>query len=121
MSLVVCVLFVVVMMSGVAFSAAKGAAMQKQETILTGIINNANQIVDNYGQTFDVEYNKGCKELLNHVGKNVQVKGTVLESERQKQIPNQHQYHLKVKDIKLTNILDAFLTASTENLVKMAG
>ena len=75
----------------------------------------------NYDQTFDVGDNEECKELVNHVGKNVQVKGTVLESERQKQIPNQHQYHLTVKGIKLTNILNAFLTASTENLIKMAG
>ena len=108
------------MMSGVAFSAEKGAAMQKQETILTGIINNANQLVDNYGQTFDVADNEEGKELVNHVGKKVQVKGTVLESEGQKQIPNPHRYQLTVKGIKLSNILNAFLTASTENLVKMA-
>jgi hypothetical protein len=60
------------------------------------------------------------KELVNYVGKKVQVKGTVLESEGQRQIPNHHQYHLTVKGIKLTNILNAFLTASTENLIKMA-
>jgi hypothetical protein len=120
-SLAVCALFVVVMMSAVAFLAEKGAAMQKQETILTGITNNANQLVDNYGQTFDVGDNEECKELVNHVGKKVQVKITELESEGQKQIPNQHRYHLTVKGIKLTNILNVFLTASTENLVKMVG
>ena len=57
---------------------------------------------------------------MNHVGKKVQVKGTVLENDGQKQIPNPHRYQLTVKGIKLTNILNAFLAASAENLVKMA-
>lgn len=61
------------------------------------------------------------KELMNYVGKKVQVKGRLLESEGQKKIPNQHQYHLTFKGIKLINILNAFLTASTKNLIKMAG
>jgi len=60
------------------------------------------------------------KELVNHVGKKVQVKGTVLEIDGQKKIPNPHRYQLTVKGIKLTNILNAFLAASAENLVKMA-
>jgi hypothetical protein len=60
------------------------------------------------------------KELVNHVGKKVQVKGTVLEIDGQKQIPNSHRYELTAKGIKLTNILNAFLAASAENLVKMA-
>jgi hypothetical protein len=55
---------------------------------------------------------------VNHVGKKVQVKGTVLEIDGQKQIPNQHRYQLTVKSINLTNILNAFLAASAENLVK---
>ena len=60
------------------------------------------------------------KDLVNHVGKKVQVKGTVLEIDGLKQTPNQHRYQLTVKGIKLTNILNAFLAASAENLVKMA-
>ena len=84
--LVVCALFVVVMMSGVAFSAEKSVAKQDQEMMMTGTINNANQIVDKDGQIFDVTDTKEGKELLTHVGMNVQVKGTVLESEGKKQI-----------------------------------
>jgi len=84
--LVVCALFVLVMMSGVAFSAEKGAAMQGQEMMITGSINNANQIVAKDGQIFDVADTQQGKELLTHVGLNVQVKGTVLESEGKKQI-----------------------------------
>lgn len=91
--LVVCALFVVVTMSGVAFSAdkaapvaEKGAAMQDQEMMITGTINNANQIVDKDGQIFDVADTLEGKELLTHVGMKVQVKGTVLESEGKKQI-----------------------------------
>lgn len=91
--LLVCALFVVVTMSGVAFSAdkapamaEKGAAMQNQELMVTGTINNANQIVAKDGQIFDVADTKEGKELATHVGMNVQVKGTVLESEGKKQI-----------------------------------
>jgi len=84
--LVVCALFVVVMMSGVAFSAEKSVAKQDQEMMMTGTINNANQIVDKDGQIFDVTDTKEGKEMLIHVGMNVQVKGTVVESEGKKQI-----------------------------------
>lgn len=37
-----------------------------------------------------------------------------------KKLPNQNRYQLTVKGIKLTNILNAFLAASTEKLVKLA-
>jgi len=84
--IVVCALFVVVMMTGVVFSAEKGAAMQDQELMMTGTVNNANQIVDKDGQIFDVADTHEGKELLTYVGLKVQVKGTVLESEGKKQI-----------------------------------
>jgi len=85
-SIIVCALFVVVMMTGVAFSAEKGAAMQEQELMITGTINNANQIVDKDGQIFDVADTQQGKELVTHVGLKVQAKGTVMESEGKKQI-----------------------------------
>jgi ribosomal protein L4 len=84
--LVICALFVVVMMSGVAFSAEKNVAKQGQEMMITGSINNANQIVAKDGQIFDVADTQEGKELLSHVGMKVQVKGTVLENEGKKQI-----------------------------------
>ncbi len=91
--LVVCTLFVVVTMSGVAFSAdkapamvEKASAMQDQELMITGTINNASQLVDKDGQIFDVADNQQGKELVTHVGLKVQVKGTVMESEGKKQI-----------------------------------
>jgi hypothetical protein len=37
-----------------------------------------------------------------------------------RKLPNQNRYQLTVKGIKLTNILNAFLVASTEKLVKLA-
>ena len=82
--LVVCALFVVVMMSGVALSGEKKAA--EQEIMITGTINDANQLVDKDGQAFGVADNEQGKELLTHVGELVEVKGTVMESEGQKQI-----------------------------------
>lgn len=84
--LVVSALFVVVMMSGVAFSAEKGAAMQEKELMITGTINDASQLVDKDGQIFDVADTKEGNELVTHVGQKVQVKGTLLESEGVKQI-----------------------------------
>ena len=85
-SIAVCALFVVVMMTGVAFSAEKSAAMQDQELMITGTINNASQIVDKDGQIFDVADTQQGKELVTHVGLKVQAKGTVMESEGKKQI-----------------------------------
>jgi len=84
--LVVCALFMVVMMSGVALSAEKQAAEQDQGIMITGTINNSNQLVDKDGQIFSVADNEQGKELLSHVGMKVQVKGTVLESEGKKLI-----------------------------------
>jgi hypothetical protein len=82
--LVVCALFMVVMMSGVAISAEKKAA--ESEVIITGTINGANQLVDKEGQIFSIAVTKEGQELVTNVGQKVQVKGTVLENEGQKQI-----------------------------------
>ena len=82
--LVVCALFMVVMMTGVAISAEKKAA--ESEVVISGTINDANQLVDTDGQTFSFADNEQGKELATHVGKTVEVKGTVMESEGQKQI-----------------------------------
>jgi hypothetical protein len=84
--MLVCALFVVVMVTGIAFSAEKGAAMQEQEMMITGTINNANQLIDKDGQIFNVADTKEGSELLTHVGMKVQVKGTVMESEGMKKI-----------------------------------
>ena len=59
--LVVCALFMVVMMSGVALSAEKKAAEQAQEIMITGTINDANQLVDKDGQAFGVADNEQGK------------------------------------------------------------
>ena len=82
--LAVCALFMVVMMSGVALSAEKKAA--EQEIMITGTINDTNQLVDKDGQAFGVADNEQGKELLTHVGEVVEVKGTVMESEGKKLI-----------------------------------
>ena len=54
--------------------------------MITGTINDTNQLVDKDGQTFGVADNEQGKELLTHVGEIVEVKGTVMESEGKKQI-----------------------------------
>jgi hypothetical protein len=86
--LVVCALFMVVMVSGVALSAEKKAVEQgiEQGTMITGTINDTNQLVDKDGQAFGVADNEQGNELLTHVGEKVEVKGTVMESEGKKLI-----------------------------------
>ncbi len=64
--LIVCALFMVVMMSGVALSAEKKAA--EREIIVTGTIDDANQPVDKEGQVFSIADTKEGKELASHNG-----------------------------------------------------
>jgi len=71
-------------MSGVAISAEKKAA--EQEIMITGTIDDANNLVDKDGQLFSIADTKEGKELATHIGVKVQVKGTVMESEGEKQI-----------------------------------
>jgi hypothetical protein len=87
-SLAVCALFVAVMISGIAFSADKKAATPSmaQEIMITGMVNNANQVVAKDGQTFQIADTKEGMELSSYVGMKVQVKGTVMEKEGKKQI-----------------------------------
>lgn len=82
------VVFMAVMMSGVAFSAEKKAADKPmgQEIMITGMVNNANQVVDKEGQIFQVAPTKEGMELSSYVGMKVQIKGTVMEKDGKKQI-----------------------------------
>ena len=86
--LAVSALFLVVMMSGIAFSAEKKAAVPSmgQEILVTGMVNNANQLVAKDGQTYQIAETKEGMALSSHVGIKVQVKGTVMEKEGKKQI-----------------------------------
>ena len=80
--------FLAVMMSGIAFSADKKAAEKDmgQEIMITGMVNNANQVVDKDGQAYQITPNKEGMELSSYVGMKVQIKGTVLEKDGKKQI-----------------------------------
>ena len=79
--LVVCTLFMVVMMSGVALSAEEKAAEPGQGIMISGTINYSKQLVDNEGQIFGIADTKEGDDLASHAGEKVLVKGTVLESE----------------------------------------
>ena len=84
--LVVCALFIGVVMSGAALSAEKKDAEQEQEIIMTGTINNSNQIIDKWERIFGIDDTKEGRELAIHVGMKVYVKGAILKSEGQKLI-----------------------------------
>ncbi len=84
--LVVYALYMGVVMSGVALSAEKKAAAQEQVIIMTGRINNSNQIIDKQGRIFGIDDTKEGREMAIHVGMKVYVKGTIQENEEQKWI-----------------------------------
>ena len=84
--LVVCALFMGVLMSGAALSAEEKATEQEQEIIMTGRINNSNQIIDKWGGIFGIYDTKAGREIAIHVGMKVYVKGAIQESEGQKWI-----------------------------------
>lgn len=86
-SMVCCALFMVVLMTGLVYSAEmEKAAAQEQTVTITGTINDANQLVDNTGQTFEIADTDEGNELLTHVGEKVQIKGTVMEDESKKEL-----------------------------------
>jgi len=76
---VVCGLLMVAMVSGSAPSAEKKAPDKDQEIMITGTINNNQQIVDRGGQVFSIVRTQEGNELVSHVGMKVQVKGSVAE------------------------------------------
>ena len=84
--LVVCALFMGIVMSGAALSAEKKATEQEPEIIMTGRINNSNQIIDKWGRIFGIYDTKEGREMAIHVGMKVYVKGAIQESEGQKWI-----------------------------------
>ena len=87
--LAVFAVFLAVMISGVAFSADKkaaGKAAMGQEIMITGLVNNANQVVDKDGQAYQIAPTKEGMELSSYVGMKVQIKGTVMEKDGKKQI-----------------------------------
>lgn len=81
-SLAVCALFMVVLMSGVALSAGEQAVnpcAAESTFIITGQIT-GNQLVGSE-HAYDIAETEKGKELLTHVDQKVQVKGTMMESE----------------------------------------
>ncbi|MBW2240282.1 MAG: hypothetical protein JRF39_14965 [Deltaproteobacteria bacterium] len=84
--LVVCALFMGVLMSGAALSAEEKATEQEQEIIMTGRINNSNQIIDKWGGIFGIYDTKKGREMAIYVGMKVYVKGAIKEGQGQKWI-----------------------------------
>jgi hypothetical protein len=66
------------MFSGFAFSGGSAT--------IVGTINDENQIVDNAGIVYEVADNALGKEVMAHVGKKIQAKGTVIEDDELKMI-----------------------------------
>jgi len=51
------------------------------DVTIVGTVNDENQIVDDAGTAYDVADNEKGDELIEHVGKKIQVKGTVTEGD----------------------------------------
>lgn len=60
---------------------ADNSATQETENTakITGTVNDSYQVVSDNGQTYDIEVNDPGNELVDHVGKQVEVIGTVEE------------------------------------------
>ncbi len=56
------------------------------DVTIVGTVNDENQIVDNAGTVYEVADNEKGEELMEHVGKKIQVMGTVMEGDDGKMI-----------------------------------
>ena len=63
-----------------------GAALSGGDVTIVGTLNEDNQIVDDAGAVYEVAENDMGEEVMEHVGKKLQVKGTVMEEEDAKMI-----------------------------------
>jgi hypothetical protein len=63
-----------------------GFALGGGNATIVGTVNDDNQIVDNAGFVYEVADNEMGEEVMEHVGKKLQVKGTVMEDEDGKSI-----------------------------------
>jgi hypothetical protein len=63
-----------------------GPALSGGGVTIVGIINDDSQIVDNDGIVYEVTDNDVAEEVMEHVGKKLEVKGTVMEEEGSKMI-----------------------------------
>ena len=61
-------------------------AIAADESVIVGVITEDNQIVDQDGQAYTIKQNKQGDDIIEFVGKKVQVKGTVLETDGKKTI-----------------------------------
>jgi hypothetical protein len=79
-----CALLVVALFSGFAAAADQPAA--GESVMITGTVNEENQIVSQEGETFGVADTEKGAELKSFVGMKVQIQGTVLEQDGAKVI-----------------------------------
>ena len=63
-----------------------GPALSGGTVTIVGTINDDNEIVDNDGVVYEVADNDMGEEIMEHVGKKIEVKGTVMEEEDAKMI-----------------------------------
>lgn len=63
-----------------------GPALSGGDVTIVGTLNDDNQIVDNAGVVYEVAENDMGEEVMEHVGKKMEIKGTVMEEEDSKMI-----------------------------------
>jgi len=66
--------------------ASEEAVIPAEESVIVGTIMQDNQIVDQDGQSYVIKQIKEGDDIIELVGKKVQIKGTVLEADGQKTI-----------------------------------
>lgn len=63
-----------------------GPALSGGDVTIVGTLNDDNQIVDSAGVVYEVAENDMGEEVMEHVGKKMEIKGTVMEEEDSKMI-----------------------------------
>ena len=63
-----------------------GPVISGGDVTIVGTLNDDNQIVDSAGVVYDVDDNAMGEEVMEHVGKKLEIKGTVMEAEDSKTI-----------------------------------
>ena len=63
-----------------------GPALSGENVTIVGTLNEDSQIVGNDGVVYEVADNNVAEEVMEHVGKKIEIKGTVMEEEGSKTI-----------------------------------
>lgn len=84
--IVICLMIFIAMPLGSAIADNPATEETKKPSTIIGTVNDSYQVESDNGQTYDIEVNDPGNELVEHVGKKVQVVGIIEETDGIKSI-----------------------------------